>query len=130
MESTSNDRNCTVKEQVLTHFQILVQEKDLVRRALGEDVSVIDAWERVKSGEFSGTILESQMKQLKSLQGAHYCDGRASKRVPLCSCGSVAVRSEKYDAYYCPEGLVWMTAGCYDPDCEFCRDRPERPTKS
>ena len=116
-----------MEEIVLTHSQILAQEKDLVRRALGEDVSVIDAWARVKAGEFPGSVLESLMKQLKFIQGDHYCDGRASKRVPLCVCGSVAVRSEKYDAYYCPVGLVWMTAGCEDPDCEFCRNRPENP---
>lgn len=77
--------------------------------------------------EFPGTTLESRMKQLKLLQGNHYCDGRATRRVPICVCGSVAVRSEKYDDYYCPSGLVWMTAGCDDPECEFCSGRPEKP---
>jgi hypothetical protein len=38
-----------MKEATLTHSQILTLEKDLVRRVLG-NVSVIDAWERVKAG--------------------------------------------------------------------------------
>jgi len=38
-------------------------------------------------------------------------------------------RSEKYDAYYCPDCDVWLENKCKDPDCEFCSRRPEKPSQ-
>jgi len=37
--------------------------------------------------------------------------------------------SERWDAYYCKECDVWVEARCGDAECEFCRDRPERPSE-
>lgn len=32
----------------------------------------------------------------------------------------------KYDAYYNPKTNEWIESACGDPDCEFCRNRPEK----
>lgn len=45
--------------------------------------------------------------------------------VPSCACGLAGERSEKYDAYYCPDNLMWLEAPCGDADCGFCRGRPD-----
>lgn len=36
--------------------------------------------------------------------------------------------SERWDAYYCNKCDAWIEDRCGDPDCEFCRDRPEKPS--
>jgi hypothetical protein len=37
--------------------------------------------------------------------------------------------SQKHDAYYCEKCDKWLEGNCRDPECEFCRDRPERPSE-
>jgi len=32
---------------------------------------------------------------------------------------------EKYDAYYNSETGEWYEELCYDPECEYCKNRPE-----
>lgn len=34
---------------------------------------------------------------------------------------------ERYDAVYCANCNEWLEKNCGSPDCEFCKDRPERP---
>lgn len=34
--------------------------------------------------------------------------------------------SERHDAYFCRKCGEWLESKCKDPDCEFCKDRPER----
>lgn len=42
-----------------------------------------------------------------------------------CTCANrTPLRDERYDAYYCTKCMQWLEAGCTDPRCEFCRDRP------
>jgi hypothetical protein len=36
--------------------------------------------------------------------------------------------SQKYDAYFCAKCDVWVESRCGDPDCEFCRGRPDKPS--
>lgn len=36
------------------------------------------------------------------------------------------VYDKTYDAYYDPVTLEWAEATCSDPECEFCKDRPEK----
>ena len=36
--------------------------------------------------------------------------------------------SQKHDSYYCEVKDVWLEEGCDDNTCEFCVDRPERPS--
>lgn len=43
----------------------------------------------------------------------------------MCICGATGVRSERYDAYYCPDSRVWLERACSDTSCGFCADRPE-----
>lgn len=43
------------------------------------------------------------------------------------TCGSGKIRSEEYDAYYCPNCNKWLEGACSDPECSFCVERPERP---
>jgi uncharacterized protein (DUF1778 family) len=43
-------------------------------------------------------------------------------------CDSVLIRSERWDAYYCPVCNEWLERRCDDPTCEFCAGRPERPS--
>ena len=35
--------------------------------------------------------------------------------------------NEQYDACYCEPCNAWREAACYDPDCEYCFQRPKRP---
>lgn len=32
------------------------------------------------------------------------------------------------DAVFCPDCDVWLETVCSDPDCDYCRRRPERPS--
>lgn len=48
-------------------------------------------------------------------------------RRPKCKCGTPPVRSERWDAVYCPSCLIWLEKKCTDPSCEFCKDRPDNP---
>lgn len=36
--------------------------------------------------------------------------------------------NETYDSYYCEEHDLWIEDTCKDDNCEFCSDRPERPS--
>ena len=37
-----------------------------------------------------------------------------------------ALRNEQYDAYYYPDTNEWIEDKCSDPECEFCKGRPEK----
>ena len=38
----------------------------------------------------------------------------------LCKkCGANAIRSERYDAYYCEECNLWLEQKCIDPLCKL-----------
>jgi hypothetical protein len=47
----------------------------------------------------------------------------------LLACWKTAKRSEKFDCYYCEQCQKWLESNCKDPNCEFCKDRPEVPPK-
>ena len=56
---------------------------------------------------------------------------RGRKTKPLsCSC-CVAINkkkySEKYDAYFNVKANKWLEEKCSDTECEYCKDRPDRP---
>ena len=44
-----------------------------------------------------------------------------------CGCSSSKDYSDDYDAYFCASCNVWLESGCKDPDCIFCKDRPNTP---
>lgn len=35
----------------------------------------------------------------------------------------------RFDAYYCKVCDEWLEGRCRDPACEFCKDRPEKPSE-
>jgi hypothetical protein len=37
--------------------------------------------------------------------------------------------SEQYDAYFCIECNKWLESNCDDPNCEFCYNRPNKPSE-
>lgn len=37
--------------------------------------------------------------------------------------------SERWDAFYCKACDEWLEGRCRDHDCEFCKDRPEKPSE-
>lgn len=43
-------------------------------------------------------------------------------------CGSEKKYSQKYDAFYCESCDIWLEKLCADWDCEFCANRPEKPS--
>ena len=47
----------------------------------------------------------------------------------MTKCGHELKYSKKYDSTYCPVCGEWRERACKDPDCEFCRARPEKPDK-
>lgn len=44
----------------------------------------------------------------------------ASKHTPGCLCGAKGVRSDRFDAYFCPSSGNWLEGECKDPHCIFC----------
>lgn len=45
-------------------------------------------------------------------------------------CPHPRIYSTRWDAYYCEVCDRWAESKCKDPDCEFCRDRPEKPSET
>lgn len=45
-------------------------------------------------------------------------------------CGHDRRYSEEYDSFYCPICMNWLEKKCKDPDCEFCRKRPDKPEQN
>lgn len=43
-------------------------------------------------------------------------------------CGRRQEYSEAFDAALCPHCDEWREGACRDPDCEYCGDRPVRPS--
>lgn len=37
--------------------------------------------------------------------------------------------NEEYDSYYNTDTDEWLEPGCYDKNCEFCNDRPAKPSE-
>lgn len=37
--------------------------------------------------------------------------------------------SEEYDTYYNEETNEWVEDKCDDPNCEFCVNRPDKPSE-
>lgn len=45
-----------------------------------------------------------------------------------CSiCSNSLIYHDKYDAYFCAYCNFWTEDTCGNSDCEFCKDRPEKP---
>ena len=43
-------------------------------------------------------------------------------------CGTEKNYNSKYDSYYCILCNTWLEKTCSDPDCDFCVQRPEKPS--
>lgn len=54
---------------------------------------------------------------------------RSKHRKPRCPVNPnhVVRRNIPYDAYVCFHCEDWIEDKCSDEECEFCKDRPERP---
>lgn len=53
-------------------------------------------------------------------------DGR---EVFVCKeCGEELLFNATYDAYYCAKCDEWAEPQCGDDCCDYCRNRPERPS--
>lgn len=35
--------------------------------------------------------------------------------------------NERYDAFYCKKCVIWLSSKCDDMECDFCKDRPDKP---
>ena len=46
-----------------------------------------------------------------------------------CSCTTEALYSEEFDTYYCKECDQWTEDKCDDATCEYCTNRPEKPSQ-
>lgn len=45
------------------------------------------------------------------------------------ACGSEVQYNSRHDAYYCELCNKWLERKCDDQNCEFCNDRPEKPSQ-
>ena len=43
-------------------------------------------------------------------------------------CGNKPKYNEQFDAYYCKYCDVWLESKCPDINCEFCYNRPIKPS--
>ena len=68
------------------------------------------------------TVLDQQDVDMTNQQCKR--DGLASK----CICGSSLAYKRKWDAYYCIDSLEWVEKKCSDLKCEFCANRPDKPS--
>lgn len=54
------------------------------------------------------------------------------KRAASCPCDQCHQYTdycEAHDAWYCPNCDSWAEVKCADPACEYCKDRPEKPSR-
>ncbi|MEQ8153273.1 MAG: hypothetical protein ABRQ25_00020 [Clostridiaceae bacterium] len=42
-------------------------------------------------------------------------------------CNNSWIYYEKYDTFFCAYCNEWIEKKCGDPDCDFCKDRPDTP---
>ena len=47
-------------------------------------------------------------------------------RCPYCK--EIKKYSAEHDAYYCSYCNVWLEHKCKDKKCQFCKDRPWKPS--
>lgn len=47
---------------------------------------------------------------------------------PCRKCDGPTYLSAKYDAEFCPFCRKWVDPGCGDPTCEYCAQRPKKPS--
>lgn len=45
------------------------------------------------------------------------------------NCNHKKVLNKQYDAFYCELCNKWLEKKCDDPNCEFCKQRPDKPPK-
>ena len=45
-------------------------------------------------------------------------------------CGSEVQYNSEYDAYYCELCNQWLEKTCDDPECDYCINRPEKPSQT
>jgi len=69
-------------------------------------------------------------------EGTSYCgaceaEQKVKSTIPKCeTCGSEGRYNSDRDAYYCPRCNIWLEGVCDDPECIYCRDRPEVPNEN
>lgn len=44
-------------------------------------------------------------------------------------CGEELDYNAKFDSEFCPKCNEWKVDTCGDPECVFCKDRPDRPSQ-
>ena len=44
-------------------------------------------------------------------------------------CSSEVQYNAQFDAYYCELCNEWLERKCNDPECEYCAERPEKPSQ-
>jgi hypothetical protein len=48
----------------------------------------------------------------------------------LCkNCGSEIQYNNQYDAYFCELCNKWLEESCGNPTCDYCNERPEKPSQ-
>lgn len=72
---------------------------------------------------------EEQLKEIE-VEG----EDEQNKRKPVCDCslmsgGSNCYFNKQYDAWFCSKCNVWLERKCPDEDCEYCKDRPDKPSE-
>lgn len=48
-----------------------------------------------------------------------------------CGCEPIEyIHNEKHDAYYCGGCNKWLEKVCNEPDCDYCKGRPDKPSEA
>ncbi len=50
------------------------------------------------------------------------------KKGKCSKCGRERSYSDRFDSFYCSQCDIWSETKCSDPECSFCKDRPDRPS--
>ncbi len=49
-------------------------------------------------------------------------------KCPYCFCDTGLACCDKHDAHYCKFCNVWLEKDCKSKTCNYCKDRPEKPS--
>jgi ribonuclease BN (tRNA processing enzyme) len=123
-------RRIGAKRLLLTHLfpeydseEILLEAEEVLgQRCLLAETGLIVEW----MGANEWVMALSGEDWWMSVNGKSVDAWQDDERCPACS--NRRMYHEEYDAYFCIRCDRWLEADCEDPSCEFCANRPDRPS--
>ena len=71
-----------------------------------------------KARPIEGVFFANEGKILSRVEQPNHCS----------TCLETLSYNDEFDSVYCAKCNMWNDSPCTDPSCEFCVDRPEKPS--